>query len=387
MPNITSDIPSPAKLKVGMIGGGEGAYFASLHRAAMRLSNRYELVAGVFSSHPEKSLVAGHALGVSHSRIYASAQQMASAEAGRADPIDAVIIVTPNHLHFEACQAFLRAGIAVICDKPLVNEIYQANELKRLAAERNTFFALTYTYQGYPMVREARRRIQDGAIGEVRFIQVQYLLEWLAPGVESLNASLAWRGERDKAGISSVVGDIGTHAFNLMEFLTGQRATALSATLSNKVPGWPMDDNCVAQFEFSQDIEGLMWVSFAAPGHRNGLTFKVIGSRASLEWSQESPELLHLKPVDSAELILRRGQADNLEAQAFSSLPAGCSEGYLEALAILYQDFAVAIAAGDRGPGALRVPVPDLEQGCRGVELAHLCFESSTHRKWVRFAR
>lgn len=386
MPNLTRDIPSPRKLKVGMIGGGEGAYFASLHRAAMRLCNRYELVAGVFSSSAEKSLAAGTALGVTAQRVYRSVQDMVGAELNRPDPVDVVVIVTPNHLHFEACQTLLLAGIAVICDKPLVNEVHQANELRRLSAQSNTFFALTYTYQGYPMVREARRRIQDGAIGELRFIQVEYLLEWLASGVEALNDSLAWRGEPDKVGISSVVGDIGTHAFNMMEFLTGQSAVALNATLSNKVPGWKMDDHCVAQFEFGPALEGLMWVSFAAPGHRNGLRFKVVGSTASLEWSQEIPELLHLKPVDAAERILRRGQADNAEALACSSLPAGCSEGYLEALAVLYQDFAVAIDSGGPWQTANLVPIPDLEQGCRGVELSHLCVASNAKRQWVKFA-
>lgn len=383
MPNITRDIPRPATLKVGMIGGGEGAYFASLHRAAMRLCNRYELVAGVFSSDPEKSRVAGLALGVEAQRIHPSVEAMARAEAGH---IDAVLIVTPNHLHFDACRAFLDAGIAVICDKPLVNELHQARVLQALAARRNTFCVLTYTYQGYPMVREARRRLLDGGIGEVRCIQVEYLLEWLAPGVEALNPSLAWRGDPAKAGVSSVVGDIGTHAFNLMEFLTGRQVRALNATLSNKVPGWGMDDQCIAQFDFGNGLDGLMWVSFAAPGHRNGLRFKVIGSHASLEWSQEMPELLHLKPVDGAESILRRGQADNPEALAFSSLPAGCSEGYLEALAVLYQDFAIALERGDGWKQATRVPLPGLDQGVRGVELCHLCVESSAKKQWVGFA-
>lgn len=384
MPNITRDIPSPATLKIGMIGGGEGAYFASMHRAAMRLCNRFELVAGVFSSSAEKSMTAGQALGVEARRIYDSVEAMASAEAGQ---IDAVVIVTPNHLHYDACRTLLEAGIAVICDKPLVNDIFEARALQRLAEQRGTFFALTYTYQGYPMVREARRRMLDGDIGELRFIQVEYLLEWLAPGVESLNASLAWRGDPTKAGVSSVVGDIGSHAFNMMEFLSGRQAQVLSATLSNKVPGWQMDDHCVAQFDFGNGLDGLMWVSFAAPGHRNGLKFKVIGSTASLEWSQETPELLHRKPVDSAESILRRGQADCPEALAFSSLSAGCSEGYLEALAVLYQDFAVAIESGEGWKAANRVPIPDLEQGVRGVELSHLCVESSAKKQWIKFSR
>ncbi|MBF8774068.1 Gfo/Idh/MocA family protein [Pseudomonas fulva] len=384
MSNIIKDIPGTSKLRIGMIGGGEGAYFASLHRAAMRLSNRYELVAGVFSSNPDKSFEAGLALRVTPDRVYQNIEQMAAIEVTREDCIDAVVIVTPNHLHYEACKVFISAGIPVICDKPLVNEVEHAHELVRLAGNADVFVGVTYTYQGYPLVREARKRIQNGDIGEVRFVYVEYLLEWLAPGVDTLNSSLAWRGDPAKAGITSVVGDIGTHAFNMMEFLVGRRCRELSARLSNKVSGWKMDDHCVAQFIFDNDLEGLMWVSFAAPGHRNGLRFKVVGSTATFEWSQENPEILHLKPMDGAELLLRRGQSDCAGALAFSSLPAGCSEGYLEALAVLYNDFAEAVI-GSSAQGLMRVPVPDLVQGVRGVELSHRCYESSTGKRWVEF--
>ncbi|WP_409488230.1 Gfo/Idh/MocA family protein [Pseudomonas promysalinigenes] len=384
MSNIIKDIPGASKLRIGMIGGGEGAYFASLHRAAMRLSNRYELVAGVFSSNLEKSFEAGVALEIPPDRVYQNIEQMAAIELTREDCINAVVIVTPNHLHYEACKIFISAGIPVICDKPLVNEVEHAYELVRMASKANAFVGVTYTYQGYPLVREARKRIQNGDIGDVRFVYVEYLLEWLAPGVDTLNTSLAWRGDPAKAGITSVVGDIGTHAFNMMEFLVGSRCRELSATLSNKILGWKMDDHCVAQFVFDNNLEGLMWVSFAAPGHRNGLRFKVVGSTATLEWSQETPEILHLKPVDGAELLLRRGQSDCAGALAFSSLPAGCSEGYLEALAVLYNDFAEAVI-GSSAQDLMSVPVPDLDQGVRGVELSHRCYESSTEKRWVEF--
>jgi len=367
-----------------MIGGGEGAYFASLHRAAMRLSNRYDLVAGVFSSNSDKSLDAGLALNVAAERCYSNIELMAAVESSRDDGIDAVVIVTPNHVHYEACRVFLAAGIPVICDKPLVNELDHAHGLVRLAAKNNTFVGVTYTYQGYPLVREARKRIQSGEIGEIRFVYVEYLLEWLAPGVDRLSKSLAWRGDPEKAGISSVVGDIGTHAFNMVEFLTGRTCEQLSATLSNKVPGWKMDDNCVAQLILDGGLEALMWVSFAAPGHRNGLRFKVVGSSATLEWAQESPEILHLKPIDGAEQLLRRGQADCQEALGFSSLPAGCSEGYLEALAVLFSDFADVISANSTADVS-GVPVPGLDQGVRGVELSHRCYESNAERRWVKF--
>ncbi|MFZ6049357.1 Gfo/Idh/MocA family protein [Pseudomonas sp. CR3202] len=388
MSRLTSDIPGKQRLRVGMVGGGQGAYFASFHRAAMRLSNRFEIVAGVFSSSPAKSREAGLALGVDADRIYPSVAAMAAAEPGRADRIDAAVIVTPNHLHYEACRSFLEAGIPVICDKPLVHRVEEAEALLCIAERRNTFLALTYTYLGYPMVRDARSRILAGELGEIRFLYVEYLLEWLAPGVADLSDSLAWRGDPAKAGPTGVVGDIGTHAFNLLEFLSGQRCTQLSAKLSTRVPGWRLDDNCVAQLEFDGGAEGLLWASFAAPGHRNGLRFKVVGSQASLEWSQESPETLRFAPTDGAERIYRRGQRDNAaNTLEITSLPAGCSEGYLEALAVLYADFADALSAGSEWRSTTAAPLPDIHEGLRGVELSRVCLQSSQTRSWVAFPR
>ncbi|MDN6858962.1 Gfo/Idh/MocA family oxidoreductase [Pseudomonas sp. CAN2814] len=384
MPNLTADIPAKPRLRAGMIGGGEGAYFASYHRAAMRLCNRFELAAGVFSSSPAKSREAGRALGIDDERIYPSVQAMAAAERGRRDTIDVVVVVTPNHLHFEACQAFLAAGIPVICDKPLVNRLGEVDALLELVRRQPTFFGVTYTYLGYPMVREARSRILAGELGEIRFVQAEYLLEWLCQGSEGLSDSLAWRGDPAKAGPTSVVGDIGTHAFSLMELVTGQRCRRLNANLSTRVPGWPMDDHCVAQLEFDGGADGLMWLSFAAPGHRNGLSLRVIGSKASLEWRQETPETLHVRPVDGAERIYRRGQADNHpHARASSSLPAGCSEGYLEALAVLYADFAEAMATDELRPGIGSAPLPGIAEGARGVQFCHACLQSSQERSWV----
>lgn len=386
MPCLTSDIPARKRLRAGMIGGGEGAYFASYHRAAMRLCNRFDLVAGVFSSSPSKSREAGRALGIDGERIYPSVQAMAAGECVRQDPIDVVVVVTPNHLHFEACQAFVAAGIPVICDKPLVNQLDEARELLELAERQQSFFGVTYTYLGYPMVREARSRIMAGELGEIRFVYAEYLLEWLSRGVEGLNDSLAWRGDPEKAGPTSVVGDIGTHAFNLMEFVTGQRCRRINANLLTKVPGWPLDDSCIAQLEFDGSADGLMWVSFAAPGHRNGLRLKVIGSRASLEWSQETPETLHVSPVDEAERIYRRGQGDNhSHARDSTSLPAGCSEGYLEALAVLYADFAEALASDDDQSAIASEPLPGIAEGARGVQFCHACLQSSQNRAWVEF--
>jgi predicted dehydrogenase len=386
MARLTSDIPGQRRFKVGMVGGGQGAYFASYHRAAMRLCNRFDIVAGAFSSDAGKCREAGAAFNLEEDRIYLSFAQMAAAESRRPDPIEAVVIVTPNHLHFEPCRLFLQAGIPVICDKPLVNHPQEAYELASIADRHNTFFAVTYTYQGYPMVRDARSRIQAGELGDVRFLYVEYLLEWLAPGVEGLSKSLAWRGDPEKAGPTGALGDVGTHAFNMLEFLSGRRCTNLHAKLSTVVPGWGLDDTCVVQLEFEGGVDGLLWASFAAPGHRNGLRFKIVGSKASIEWCQESPETLLFTPIDGADRIYRRGQGDNAaQTLTFTSLPPGNTEGYLEALAVLYADFADALDAGVDWRNATSVPLPDIHEGVRGVLLSQACVESSQRRAWVPF--
>ncbi|RAI64736.1 gfo/Idh/MocA family oxidoreductase [Pseudomonas fluorescens] len=386
MARLTSDIPGQRRFKVGMVGGGQGAYFASYHRAATRLCNRFDIVAGAFSSDAQKCHEAGVAFNLEPERIYPSFEDMAAAESRRPDPIDAVIIVTPNHLHFEPCRLFLRAGIPVICDKPLVNSPQEAYELADIADRHNTFFAMTYTYQGYPMVRDARSRIQAGELGDIRFMYVEYLLEWLAPGVKGLSKSLSWRGDPEKAGPTGVLGDVGTHAFNMLEFLSGSRCTHLNAKLSTVVPGWGLDDTCVVQLEFEDGIDGLLWASFAAPGHRNGLRFKIVGSKASIEWCQESPETLLFTPIDGADRTYRRGQSDNAaQTLTFTSLPPGSTEGYLEALAVLYADFADALDAGAGWRTATQVPLPDIHQGVRGVVLSQACVESSQQRAWVPF--
>jgi predicted dehydrogenase len=386
MARLTGDIPGQRRFNVGMIGGGQGAYFASYHRAAMRLCNRFDIVAGAFSSDADKCHEAGAAFNLEQDRIYLSFADMAAVESRRPDPIDAVVIVTPNHLHFEPCRLFLEAGIPVICDKPLVNDPQEAFELARIAEHSNTFFAVTYTYQGYPMVRDARSRIHAGELGEIRFMYVEYLLEWLAPGVDGLSKSLVWRGDPAKAGPTGALGDVGTHAFNMLEFLSGRRCTSLNAKLTTVVPGWGLDDTCVVQLEFAGGADGLLWASFAAPGHRNGLRFKIIGSKASLEWCQESPETLLFTPIDGADRVYRRGQSDNAaQTLTFTSLPAGNTEGYLEALAVLYADFAEALDAGARWRTATTVPLPDIHEGVRGVVLSQVCIESSQRRAWVAF--
>lgn len=387
MSPLVQDIPARRRFRAGMVGGGKGAFFAGLHRAAMRLSNRFDLVAGAFSSDPANCRESGAALNVAPDRTYLSFAEMAEAEAARTeDRIDVAVIVTPNFLHFEPCKLFLEAGIPVICDKPLVNRTEEARELLRLAEGRNAFFAVTYTYTGYPMVRDARARVRAGEIGDVKMMHVEYLLEWLANDPGKLGKGGVWRGDPAKAGPTGCMGDVGTHAFNILEFVSGQRCVALNAKLTQVVPSFGLDDTDMLMLEFDGGASGMLWSSLAAPGHRNGLKFKIVGTKGTLEWSQEAPETLRLYRLGQADLTYRRGQSDNTpEALAAASLPAGNPEAYLEALAVLYCDYAEALAAGSAWRSASLTPIADLHEGLRGVVLSEVCVESSQKRAWVDF--
>jgi predicted dehydrogenase len=381
MYRLASDLKICKRLPMGMIGGGVGSFFAPYHRAAMRLSDRWHLAAGVFSSDPEKSRSAGGALGVEEARVYPDAGTLAREERSRIDGVKAVAVVTPNHLHFDACYALLEAGIGVVCDKPLVNELEEARTLRELAKAKGVFFGMTYTYCGYPMVREARTRVLAGDIGPIRFAYGEYLQEWLADKPENLGAKAGgWRIDPAKAGPTGTMGDVGTHAFNLLEFVTAARVSELSATLLTTVEGRRLDDNDILKLRFDQGISGLVWATQAAPGHRNGLRFKLIGTRGSLEWRQEAPETLFIGRLGEPDSILHRGQRTMTPAGAREvTLPAGNPEGYLEALAILYSDFADAVGAeaGSDRPALPYFPYPDLEEGLRGVALCAAALESN----------
>jgi predicted dehydrogenase len=311
---------------------------------------------------------------------------MATAEGNRADRIDAVVVVTPNHLHFEPCKLFLSAGIPVICDKPLVHTSDEARELQRIAAMNDTFFAVTYTYTGYPMVRDARARIRDGEIGDLKFLYAEYLLEWLADDPSKLGKGGIWRGNPAEAGLTGALGDVGTHAFQMLEFVSGMRCSALNATLLKTVSGFGLEDTNVLQLEFGPNCHGLLWSSLAAPGHRNGLRIKIVGTKGTLEWRQEAPETLHVSRLGAADLTYRRGHRDNT-SDAFTAinLPAGNPEAYIEALANLYCDYANALDAGGAWRQALQVPIADLTEGLRGVQLSELSVTSSRSRSWVSF--
>ncbi len=369
------------RLRLGMVGGGRGAFIGAVHRIAARLDNRWELVAGALSSDPERGRASGADLLLRPDRIYDSAEAMARAERGREDRIDAVSIVTPNHAHAPAARAFLEAGIHVICDKPLTTTRAEAEELARLADERGVVFAVTHNYTGYPLVRQARAMVASGAIGRVRVVQVEYAQDWLSTRLEETGQKqAAWRTDPARSGPAGSVGDIGSHAFNLAEFVVGDRVASLAAELHTFVEGRTLDDNAHMMLRFQGGARGMLWCSQVAPGKENGLRLRVYGETGALEWEQENPNLLVQAPLGEPPRLIRRGGAGaNEVAAAATRIPAGHPEGYLEGFAQLYTDVAEQIAARIEGrpAGELSAQVPTVHDGVRGVRFIEAAVASS----------
>lgn len=325
-------------LKLGMVGGGRGAFIGGVHRIAARLDGHWELVAGAFSSDPTRAATSAAELGIVAERSYGSFAAMANAEAARPDCIDAVAIVTPNHLHVPIATAFLRAGIPVICDKPLATTVKDAEALVRLVTETGIPFILTQTYTGYPMVREARALVAAGRIGHVRHVQVEYLQDWLAEPVErGGQKQAAWRADPAQSGAGGCIADIGTHAFNLATFVSGLVPHALLADLTAFVPGRALDDNAALLLRFEGGAKGMIWASQVASGTKNGLRLRLVGEAGGLMWDQEHPDDLEFTPIGQPTQTLRRGGEGVATA---SRLPAGHPEGYLEAFATIYAEAA-----------------------------------------------
>jgi predicted dehydrogenase len=369
------------RLRLGMVGGGRGAFIGAVHRIAARLDDRWELVAGALSSDPDRGRASGADLMLRPERIYETAQAMAEREAAREDRIDAVAIVTPNDAHAAAARAFLAAGIHVICDKPLTTTRAEAEELARLAGEKNLIFAVTHNYTGYPLVRQARAMVQAGAIGRLRVVQVEYAQDWLSTRLEETGQKQAsWRTDPKRSGPAGSVGDIGSHAFNLAEFVTGDRVASLSAELHTFVDGRPLDDNAHMMLRFVGGARGMLWCSQVAPGNENGLRLRVYGETGGLEWQQENPNVLVHAPLGEPPRLIRRGGAGaNEVAAAATRIPAGHPEGYLEGFAQLYADVAEQIAARLEGrqPSAFSAQVPTVEEGVRGVRFIEAAVRSS----------
>ena len=300
----------PARIRLGMVGGGKDAFIGGVHRIAARIDDEYELVAGALSSTPEKSRASGAALGLAPDRTYDDFATMAKREARRKNGIEAVAIVTPNHMHAPAAREFLKRGIHVICDKPLTATLAEAKRLQKAAAESDALFILTHNYTGYPMIRQARAMVADGTIGKVRVVQAEYAQDWLATPVEETGSKQAgWRTDPARSGAGGSTGDIGTHAYNLASFVTGLKLESLAADLQSFVPGRRLDDNGHVLLRFEGGARGMLWCSQVATGKENGLRLRVYGEKGGLEWSQEDPNYLWYTPLGEPKRLITRGGA------------------------------------------------------------------------------
>lgn len=369
-------------IRLGMVGGGEGAFIGAVHRIAARLDGHYELIAGALSATPEKALRSAAALGLAPERSYRSFAEMATAEGTRADGIEAVAIVAPNNVHAPAAAAFLEAGIHVICDKPLATSLAEARPLETLARARARVFAVTYNYSGYPMVRHARQLVADGALGEIRLIQVEYPQDWLTEKLEATgHKQAAWRTDPLQAGPGGCLGDIGTHAFHLAGFVSGIEPVALAAELTTFVSGRRLDDNVQVLLRYPSGARGMLWASQVAPGNENNLRLRVYGSQGGIEWRQQRPNTLALSRFGHAtELLSRATPPVGPAASRVTRLPAGHPEGYLEAFATIYAEVAAAI----RGEADQAVMFPGIEDGIAGVAFIEAARRSASEdARWV----
>ncbi|WP_299150855.1 Gfo/Idh/MocA family oxidoreductase [uncultured Tateyamaria sp.] len=371
------------RIKLGMVGGGNDAFIGGVHRIAARIDDRFELVAGALSSTPEKSQASGAALGLD--RVYDDFKSMAIREARLKNGIEAVSIVTPNHMHYAAANEFLKRGIHVICDKPLTSTLADARKFARAVEKSDALFVLTHNYTGYPMVRQAREMIARGDIGKVRVVQVEYPQDWLTTQQDFKQAE--WRTDPARSGAGGSTGDIGTHAHNLACFVTGLEVEALAADLDAFVPGRQVDDNGHVMLRFKGGAKGMLWCSQVAPGNENALRLRVYGETGGLEWAQEDPNYLWHTPFgEPKRLITRNGAGAGDAAARVSRVPPGHPEGYLEGFANIYSEAATAIEAHRAGaPIPADVMYPSIEDGVRGVTFVDACVRSSARNAaWVR---
>lgn len=376
------------RIRLGMVGGGKDAFIGAVHRIAARIDGEFDLVAGALSSTPEKARESGAALGLEPDRSYDSFEAMAEAEAAREDGIEAVSIVTPNHVHGPAAKAFLSRGIHVICDKPLTATMAQAEDLAQAIRQAKSLFILTHNYTGYPMIRQAREMIAAGDLGALRVVQVEYPQDWLTEAAEQSgeNKQAEWRTDPERSGAGGSVGDIGSHAHNLACFVAGDRVEKLAADLQAFVPGRRVDDNAHVLLRFAGGARGMLWCSQVAPGNENALRLRVYGEKGGLEWSQEDPNYLWFTPFGEPKRLLTRGGAGaSSAASAVTRTPGGHPEGYLEGFANIYAGAAQAIrAARDGRRDPILDVLPGLEAGLEGMRFIDACVRSSREdAAWV----
>jgi predicted dehydrogenase len=372
-------------IRLGMVGGGQGAFIGAVHRIAARLDGAFELVAGALSSDPERARASAAEIGLAPDRTYDDYAAMARREARLKDGIEAVAIVTPNHMHYEIAREYLRRGIHVICDKPLTATLAEARRMVQAAERSDALFVLTHNYTGYPLVRQARDMVAAGALGQIRVVQIEYAQDWLAEPPAD-NKQAAWRTDPARAGPGGATGDIGTHAFQLARFVTGLRIEALAADLQSFVEGRQVDDNGHVLLRFEGGARGVLWCSQVASGVENGLRLRVFGTGAGLSWAQENPNELWFTPLgEPARRLTRGGHGTGQAAARVTRVPAGHPEGFLEAFANIYTEAARAIRARRESlPTPEDVVFPTVHDGLEGVAFVDACVRSSRRdAAWV----
>ena len=369
------------RLRLGVVGGGPGSFIGPVHRAAARLDDHFEVVAAVLSRDPERSRRAAQDLGIAAERAYDDHARLIAGEAARADGIDALAVMTPNHLHYPAARDALAAGLDVICDKPLTTRLADALDLVRRVRTSGLVFCLTYNYTGYPMVRQARAMVREGELGAIRQVQVEYVQGHLAaPTVADRDPAANWRFSAEQGGPSLVLDDIGTHAHHLAAFVAGDELAQVAAELGSAVPGRQVHDLAHLLLRFAGGARGSMWVTNSAAGAEHGLRIRVFGDKGGLEWQQEDPNQLLHRPLEGFARVLTRGRPGLSPAAARATrVVLGHPEGYFEAFANLYADAAAAIAARrtGRAPDPLALDYPTVEDGARGVRFVEAAIESS----------
>jgi predicted dehydrogenase len=380
------------KLKLGMIGGGQGAFIGAVHRIAARMDDEYELVCGAFSSDAEKAKASGLLLGLSSDRVYTSYQQLIEKEKQLPEDerVQVISIVTPNHLHFAPAKLALKNGFHVILDKPMTFSLAEAKELEKVVKATGKRFCLTHTYTGYPMVKEARQVIAEGKLGKIRKVYVEYPQGWLSTFLEGEdNKQASWRTDPTKSGIAGAMGDIGTHAFNLAEYVSGLQVTKLCADINTVVEGRKLDDDGAALLKFNNGASGVLIATQIAAGDENNIKVRVYGEKGGLEWQQDNANTLLLKWPDKPAEILRTGTGYlSSYATQNARVPAGHPEGYLEAFANLYRNFALSIKADLEGkqPEKEWFDYPGIEDGIRGMAFVENVIASGkSDAKWTDF--
>ena len=378
------------RMRIGMVGGGKDAFIGGVHRIALRLDGNYELVAGSFSSNFDNSKETGKDLGLAEDRIYETYQEMAEKESARSDGIHVVAIVTPNHLHVPIAKIFAEKGIHIICDKPLALSTKEAIELKNIVENKKIIFALTHNYTGYPMVRHARSLIQKNDLGSIRVVQAEYPQDWLTTKAEDSGLKQAeWRTDPKRSGDGGCIGDIGTHAFNLIRFITGLEVDELSADIHTFVKGRLLDDNAQIMLRFKGGAKGAIWSSQVAVGNENNLKIRVFGENGGLEWRQEDPNYLYYTKFGHPTQKITRGSGSaSEEANDVTRIPPGHPEGYLEGFANIYSDVYKRLFAqtNKQNYDQSNDCYPTIYDGVEGMRFIETVLESNNNNsKWIPF--